>query len=141
MDTRNANITEVAAAVLWFSGKVWIQRRIGTNHLENYWEFPGGKIQPGETPLEAVSREVKEEVGINLSPIRPELLLVQEHSYPDREIRIHFFLCPLRDGSLLGNGQWVAPGELGNFTFPPANSVVLRKIQRTILARIMHKVW
>ena len=130
--TKGNDTIDVAAAVLWCAGRVWIQKRVGTNHLENYWEFPGGKIHPNENPRRALRREIKEEVGIELAPDGPELLLVQEHSYHDRDVRIYFFFCRLRATPPLKNGKWVTPDELQHFALPPANTAVLQKIERII---------
>ena len=120
-------VVEVAVGILWADGKVWIQRRKTQDFLKDYWEFPGGKLNPGETPLEALKRELQEEIGI--LPQRAEPLLVQGYSYPDRELRIHFFLCRLSSRASLPQGHWVAPAQLNRYRLPPANDVVIEEIQ------------
>ncbi len=119
---------EIAVAILWSAGKVWIQKRTQTNHLDGYWEFPGGKIAPGETPRKAVCREIREEVDLELPPDRPQLLLIQEYAYPERNLRIHYFLCRLPTTPQLENGQWVSPADLERYPLPPANLAVLEEI-------------
>ncbi len=119
---------EVAAAVLTAGGKVWIQKRETADHLAGYWEFPGGKIQANEFPAQALVREIREELGIELKECPEQPILVQDHVYPERRVRIHFFLIPL-DLQLLGKGQWVSPGQLDQFNFPPANGPVIEKIR------------
>lgn len=118
-------VVEVAAAVLLRRDRVWIQRRRNTGHLDGYWEFPGGKIKPGETPSEAVRREVREETEAELTPdaIRP--LCVHEHAYQTRRVRIHFFLCRSSATEMQGPGKWVALQKLKNYRFPPANRPAL----------------
>ena len=123
---------EVAVAILCFGGKIWIQKRTQTNHLDGYWEFPGGKIVPGETPAGALRREVSEEVGIELPPDGPQLLLVQEYAYPERKLRIHYFTCRLNTVVSLERGQWVSPVDLPLFALPPANLEILGRIIRRL---------
>ena len=119
-------LVEVAVGILWADDLVWIQRRRTRDSLEHYWEFPGGKLEQRETPLAALRRELKEEVGVK--PRRPELLLVQDYSYPEGEVRIHFFLCRFGVQPKLEQGRWVAPNELSSHRLPPANDAVVKKI-------------
>ncbi|MDX1474558.1 MAG: LemA family protein, partial [Reinekea sp.] len=70
--------TEIAAGLLLREGRIWIQQRSGSRHLEGYWEFPGGKVEPGETPEEALRRELDEEVGVSI-PGRPREFHVTLH--------------------------------------------------------------
>ncbi len=121
-------LVEVAVGILWADDKVWIQRRRTRNSLENFWEFPGGKLEERETPLAALRRELEEEVGVR--PRRPELLLVQDYSYPEGEVRIHFFLCRFGAQPKLEQGRWVAPTQLSSYRLPPANDRVVKRIQR-----------
>ena len=123
---------EVAIAILWSGGRVWIQERTQTNHLDGYWEFPGGKIAPGETPRKAVCREVREEVGLELPPAQFQRLLIQKYVYPERNLRIHYFLCRLPTTPHLENGQWVSPADLERYPLPPANLEVLEEIRPRI---------
>ncbi len=119
---------EVAVAVLLNQGRVWIQERRGTGHLDGFWEFPGGKIHQGETPLQAVMREVREETGIDLPARLPEPLQTLDHSYPERLLRLHFFLCRLNGPEvpeMPDNGLWVELPNLGSYTFPAANRPIL----------------
>lgn len=124
----NVALVEAAVAILWADDKVWIQRRRTKDSLENFWEFPGGKLEERETPLAALRRELEEEVGVK--PRRPELLLVQNYSYPDAEVRIHFFLCRFGAQPKLEQGRWVTPTQLNSYRLPPANHSVVKKIQR-----------
>ncbi|MDA2930288.1 EamA family transporter [Acidobacteria bacterium AH-259-O06] len=120
---------EVAAAILRTDGKVWIQKRQSTDHLEGYWEFPGGKVDPDESPYQALRREIHEELGLELDATPCDPIHIQEYSYPEREVRVHFFLVQLDSDSPLGSGQWVRLDQLDQFTFPPANQAVIEKIR------------
>lgn len=120
---------EVVAAVLCNQSKVWIQQRRDTDHLEGYWEFPGGKIKSGELLFEALLRELDEELHDKLRLEPQDPFLTQEYTYPDRRVRIHFFLVELDSEQFLGNGTWVGMDQLHKYRFPPANDLVLEKIK------------
>ena len=120
-------LVEVAVGILWADNLVWIQRRQTRDSLEDYWEFPGGKLKQRETPVAALKRELEEEVGVE--PQRPQLLLVQDYSYPEQEIRIHFFLCRFGARPKLAHGRWVTPTQLRRYRLPPANNAVAEKIR------------
>lgn len=90
----------VAAAVMIYDNKVLLAKRRG-GYLDNLWEFPGGKLEKGETPEVAVVRELKEELDIDVVALKTVLVL--EHSYPDKTVRLHFVQCELAgevEGSL-----------------------------------------
>lgn len=70
----------VAAAVVERDGAFLLTRRLQGTHLEGLWEFPGGKCEPGETPREALAREIAEELGVAV--VVGDLLLVTRHTYP-----------------------------------------------------------
>lgn len=124
-----AEPAEIAVVILRSRDRVWIQPRRGTGHLEGYWEFPGGKLRRGESPEAAACRELKEELGLDLQPEELRQFLVQDYQYPDRWLRLHFFLSPCRT-SLEGRaGRWVPAGELTAYPLPPANRAVVRRLQ------------
>ena len=91
------------------------------------WEFPGGKVRPGEALDAALAREMEEEVGLQCR--NAILLHVEEHAYPDRAVAIHFFLCPdaggeprSREGQEIG---WFTPAECATLEVPAANRRLL----------------
>lgn len=105
----------VAAGVLRDgSGRVLIAQRPDGRHAAGFWEFPGGKLQAGESPLQALCRELAEEIGIQVSAALP--LMTLRHSYPERVVELHVFAVSDYSGEVQGlEGQplcWVAVEEL-----------------------------
>jgi mutator protein MutT len=116
----------VAAAVIEDGGRYFVTRRHAGVHLEGYWEFPGGKCEPGETLEECLTRELREELGVD-SVIGGEIFTVG-HDYPDRRVELHFLACRLlgAPAPLLGQEmQWVARAELRTLRFPPADDELI----------------
>jgi 8-oxo-dGTP diphosphatase len=117
----------VAVGILRRERRFLVTRRPEGSHLAGTWEFPGGKILPGETPEQAVRREVEEETGLTFH--EAVLIHVEEHAYLDRSVLLHAFLClepeewtALR---LPGEAQWVTLAELRALVMPPANRAVI----------------
>lgn len=121
---------EVAVAVLLSRGRVWIQPRRTRDSLMGYWEFPGGKLKPGEGRRTGLRREVREELDFDLSEYPLELLGRARHSYPEQTVDIRFFLCRLPSPPPLSQGKWVDLDRLSTFRFPPANAAVVRELSR-----------
>lgn len=125
-------MTEIAVALVWRDGRLLIARRPAGVHLGGRWEFPGGKCEPGESPAECVRREVREELAIEVEPIRARPPI--EYDYGDRQVRLHPFDCVYRAGephSAIGSEwRWVRPEELERFDFPPANEGLIRSLAR-----------
>ncbi len=123
-------VTEVAAAVIEADGRYLITRRV-KGHLEGLWEFPGGKVRPGETLPECLQREVKEELGVEVSV--GEKLETVTWRYPDRTVVLHFFRCRHVGGEVAPQeGQafaWVSPEELGDYPFPPADASLVARLR------------
>ncbi|HSR68857.1 MAG TPA: (deoxy)nucleoside triphosphate pyrophosphohydrolase [Acidobacteriota bacterium] len=131
---------QVAVAVLLHGSNVWVHKRRRTGHLDGLWEFPGGKIEEGESPLQALLREVREETGIELQGDACRPLRVVRHDYPQRRVELHFFLCPLRTAGAAGGGpgnsaregegRWVGIDDLTGLSLPRANHPVVDDLQR-----------
>jgi 8-oxo-dGTP diphosphatase len=116
----------VTAAVIEKDGRFLVTRRLQGVHLEGYWEFPGGKCDPGESLDACLRRELLEELGCSAT-IGNELLAVT-HDYPERVIEIHFVECHLTSEPtpLLGQEmRWVAREELSSLKFPPADDELI----------------
>ena len=107
--------------------RVLIGHRLPNVHLPDYWEFPGGKLEPGETSGECASREVWEETGVRVQTIAH--LVRQEHEYPDRRVRIDFHFCRYLGGVpqpiACQAVRWVRLDDLDIYPFPNANGEIL----------------
>jgi 8-oxo-dGTP diphosphatase len=121
----------VAAAVIIRVGRVLLTRRAEGQHLAGLWEFPGGKLEDGESPEEALVRECQEECGIEVAVA--EILEVTHHRYPEKEVLLLFYRCELRSGEVrhlhVADHAWVAPADLGDYSLPPADEGVVARIQ------------
>ena len=120
---------EVAVAILLSRGRVWIQPRRTRDSLMGCWEFPGGKLKPGESARDGLRREVREELGLDLSENPVESYGRAHHSYPEQTVDIRFFLCRLASPPPLRHGRWVELARLGSYRFPPANQSIVRRLR------------
>lgn len=123
-------MVEVAAGLVFRSGRLLITQRLPGTHLEGLWEFPGGKRELGESYEECLRRELREELGIEVQP--GELLKSISHSYPGKTVHLRFYRClsqgepqPLGCSAL----AWVQLAELPNYAFPPADEQLLELLQ------------
>lgn len=119
---------EVAVAILLSQGRVWIQPRRTRDSLRGCWEFPGGKLEPGESARDGLTREVREELGLDLSESPAQYYGRAHHSYPEQTVDIRFFLCRLPSTPFLSRGRWVELSRLSSYQFPPANQSIVRKL-------------
>jgi 8-oxo-dGTP diphosphatase len=123
--------TIVAAAVVIESGRVLLTRRAEGQHLAGLWEFPGGKLEHGESPEQALVRECREECGIEIKVA--EILDVTFHRYPEKDVLLLFYRCSLVSGEVrhlqVADHAWVAPKELDRYELPPADEQVVARIQ------------
>ncbi len=121
----------VAAAVVIRDGRVLLTRRAAGQHLAGMWEFPGGKLEDGESPEEALVRECREECGIDVEVAG--ILDVTHHRYPKKNVLLLFYRCGLRAGEVrhlqVADHAWVAPSELDRYPLPPADERVVARIQ------------
>ena len=120
-----------AAAILDAGGRVLITRRADHLHQGGLWEFPGGKLEPGETPEQALARELKEELDI--LPRRHEPLIRIHHRYEDRQVRLDFYRVTAFEGVPRGMEgqplQWCDPRSLRAEDFPAADRPVITALQ------------
>jgi mutator protein MutT len=118
---------DVAIALIVRDGHVLICRRRAGSPLEGYWEFPGGKCHPDESPERCVTREVREEVGLSVTIERA--LAVIEHDYPHGRVRLHPFVCRVESGQprriACDEFRWSSAADLATHRFPPANDRLL----------------
>lgn len=121
----------VAVGVIKKANLIFIAKRHDEQHQGGKWEFPGGKVEAGETVTQALARELNEEIGIEVKSSTPFLEI--HHDYPDKSVHLDIHLVEEFDGEarhLEGQDhKWVAISDLNNYEFPAANVVIIEKLQ------------
>jgi len=121
---------EVSAALIFHHGKLLIAQRHTGSHLGGLWEFPGGKREADETFEQCLVREIREELGAEISV--GELFEEVTHTYPEKSVHLKFFLCKLVSGEPrpldCAAIRWVTQTELADFEFPAADAHLLEKL-------------
>jgi len=125
-DAQRLTLVVVAACVFVDeAGAVLITKRPEGKPLAGLWEFPGGKVEPDETPERALIRELKEELGVDVSAPGLTPLTFVSHAYPEFHLLMPVFLCRRWQGDMVANeGQelaWVSPETLSSYAMPPAD--------------------
>ena len=120
----------VAAAIIQQEERFLLTRRKPDSHLGGLWEFPGGKKESGETLEGCLRRELKEELGVEISA--PQLFHSLRHQYPGKDMELYFFTCSIIQGHLqaldCAEMAWIHRHELISYEFPPADIPVVKKI-------------
>jgi 8-oxo-dGTP diphosphatase len=127
----------VVAAVVRRADAILVTRRLDRPGRPGQWEFPGGKVEPGEGDAEALARELREELGCEVA-VGP-ILLRHFHRYPDLEVDLAFHACVLAAGvepAPLGVAEiaWAKIGTLASYDFLEADRAVLGEIERLAVA-------
>ena len=121
----------VVAGIVWRDREVLVSRRYDDAHLGGLWEFPGGKLEPGETEPEALQRELREELGIEVEVGEAWGELV--HDYDDRRVSLSFWFAEVRGGTPqpleVAEVRWVPVGELDSLDFPGADDPLVHSLQ------------
>lgn len=124
---------EVAAAILMQGDKFLITKRLATSPMGHCWEFPGGKIEKGETVEECIIRECQEEIDVTVVPLRRIKDLW--YDYAHGRVHIYFVLCELVSGTLraveCSDFRWIQAHEFSKFEFPPADVGVIEELMAT----------
>lgn len=121
---------QVAAAVIQKEGRIFATQR-GYGKWKGWWEFPGGKIEPGEAPEEALKREIKEELN---TIVQVEgLAEVIQYDYPDFHLTMYCYFCQVVSGKLEllehESARWLAKGELDTVNWLPADVAFIHKLK------------
>jgi 8-oxo-dGTP diphosphatase len=121
----------IVAAIIRRDDKILITKRPDNVHLAGLWEFPGGKVEAGESLEAALEREIREELGVDIAVVR-EFFSV-EHDYADKSVHLHFFDCTILRGEPqlldVADMRWVRTAELMDFEFPPADVELIRRLR------------
>ena len=121
---------EVVAAIIRKDDKIFATQR-GYGEWKDWWEFPGGKMEPGETPEEALVREIREELSTEISV--DELFCTVEYDYPAFHLILHCYLCSLLTDALHLNeheaARWLTKDELDSVDWLPADWEVIEALK------------
>jgi 8-oxo-dGTP diphosphatase len=126
----------VVAGVLFEGGRVLLTQRKAGAHLEGLWELPGGKLDPGEDPRDALVRELREELGIEVEVGAP--IEITSWKYPERHVLLLFFEVVRRPGSPepraidVADLRWATRADLDVLAFPDADRDVVERIRTRI---------
>ena len=133
MEKRKKSI-RVVAAVIRKGDKVFATQR-GYGNYKDWWEFPGGKIEAGETPEKALIREIREELAADISV--DEYLTTVEYDYPEFHLSMACYWCSLKDGHLTllehEAARWLPLGNLRQVDWLPADILVIEAIEESSL--------
>lgn len=119
----------VACALIDTDNRVLVAQRPEGKSLAGLWEFPGGKIEPGERPEQTLIRELDEELGITVKEACLAPLTFASHSYPDFHLLMPLWICRRWDGPVTRKEhqdlKWVRPGKLRELAMPPADEPLI----------------
>lgn len=124
---------QVVAAIIVRDNEVFATKR-GYGDFKGGWEFPGGKIEEGETPKEALRREIKEELDIEISV--GELFEMIEYDYPEFHLSMQCFLCEIESGNPKLNehedAKWLTKNTLASVEWLPADVEIIEKLKKVL---------
>jgi 8-oxo-dGTP diphosphatase len=122
-------VIEVVASIIYKDGTYFATQR-GYGEFEGMWEFPGGKIEPGESCEIALKREIQEELGVDI--IIENLLCTTEYDYPSFHLTMHCYLCNVASGEIElrehKSARWLTADRLDDVAWLPADKEVIEKI-------------
>ena len=123
----------VSAAIIMKDNKIFVKQR-GYGEFKDWWEFPGGKIEEGETPEECLKREIKEELKADINI--DKYLCTVEYDYPNFHLKMECFICSLIDGHLelveAEDAKFITNDQLDSIDFLPADLLVVKELKKSI---------
>ena len=123
-------LTRVVACIIEHQNKFLITQRLKRSHLGHLWEFPGGKIEAGESLEACAIRECREELGIEVKPLALEAEV--QHNYPEISVHLYFMHCQWVGGEPkaleCADWRWLGPEELKDYEFPEADKEIINKL-------------
>jgi mutator protein MutT len=126
------SVSIVIAGIIRREGHILLSRRPDDVHLPGLWEFPGGKVEPGETHAEALRRELREELGIEADVF--DEIFTTVHHYPAKTLELHFYECEITRGEPraieVAEFRWVKPADLDQYQFPEADRELLALLMK-----------
>ena len=143
MSTSTSKQTHVAVGVILDADKnILIALRPKDTHQGGLWEFPGGKVELGESVNQALSRELLEELGLQFESCRP--LIEVCHDYSDKSVRLDVWWVERLSGDCLDQSegkegqsiQWVSAAALSEYSFPQANQAIIAAVQQHLLTAV-----
>ena len=127
------NNIHVSAAIIMKDNKIFVTQR-GYGEFKDWWEFPGGKIEEGETPEECLKREIKEELKADINI--DKYLCTIEYDYPNFHLKMECFICSLIDGHLelveAEDAKFITNDQLDSIDFLPADLLVVKELKKSI---------
>lgn len=124
---------EVVAAIIVADGKVFSTQR-GYGEFKDMWEFPGGKMEPGETPQQALKREIKEELATEIEV--GDFIHTIEYDYPNFHLTMHCYVCSVVSGNLQllehEAAKWLTKSELDTVDWLPADLIIIPMIRELL---------
>jgi 8-oxo-dGTP diphosphatase len=133
---KNPTLTVVAAALVDAEGRVLLQQRAAGRAMAGLWEFPGGKVEPGERPEAALVRELREELGIEVDSVRLSPAAFASADNGGRHMLLLLYLCREWEGTprpLDAIGlKWLKPGEMAPAEMPPADVPLVAALERLV---------
>lgn len=123
----------VSAAIIMKDNKIFVTQR-GYGEFKDWWEFPGGKIEEGETPEQCLKREIREELKADINI--DKYLCTVEYDYPNFHLKMECFICSLIDGHLelveAEDAKFITNDQLDNIDFLPADLLVVKELKKSI---------
>ncbi len=137
METAQRKTTLVSAAVIVRGDRVLLTQRPRGTHLEDHWEFPGGKVEPDEDPREALARELREELGVESTV--GEIVECTFWRYSTKSVLLLFFRATLAEGADIqhlgvSDHKWTSADELSSLEMPPADVPIVARVRELLAA-------